>query len=125
MTKEILSAIQVVVAFGLINVWVFRFNRASAFRGGSAKTMLEEFAAYGLPPWSTYCVGFLKVGAALALIAGLWFPLIVFPASLLIAALMVGALAMHIKIGDPLMKSIPAFMLLILSVAICLSTQHV
>jgi len=37
-----------------------------------------------------------------------------------VAALMVGALAMHVKVGDPLMKSLPAALMLVMSVAILL-----
>jgi small basic protein len=36
----------------------------------------------------------------------------------LVAALMIGALAMHLKVGDPLMKSLPAALMLALSAAI-------
>ena len=70
--------------------------------------MPEEFAAYGLPAWFAYTIGALKVGAALALIAGIWFPVLVLPAAALICILMLGALAMHAKIGDPPRKSLPA-----------------
>lgn len=43
----------------------------------------------------------LKIGAALALIAGIWLPALVLPAAALICILMLGARAMHAKIGDP------------------------
>ena len=80
--------------------------------------MREEFAAYGLPAWFAYVIGVLKVGAAIALIAGIWMPILVLPAATLIAALMVGALSMHIKIHDPLKKSLPALGMLALSLGI-------
>jgi uncharacterized membrane protein YphA (DoxX/SURF4 family) len=81
--------------------------------------MPEEFAAYGLPDWFTYVVGALKVGGALCLITGLWFPSLVLPAALVIAILMVGALAMHLKIKDPFKKSVPALLMLTFSLIIC------
>jgi hypothetical protein len=77
--------------------------------------MLEEFAAYGLPAWSCYLVGFLKVASAFGLLAGLFYPSLVLPAAAVIAVLMAGALAMHIKVGDPFKKSLPALSLLLLS----------
>jgi hypothetical protein len=43
--------LQLVVALGIFNVWLLRSNKASSYRGGDAKTMREEFAAYGLPFW--------------------------------------------------------------------------
>ena len=36
----------------------------------------------------------------------------------LVAALMIGAIAMHLKVGDPAMKSLPAAIMLALSAAI-------
>ena len=85
------------------------------YRGGAAANMLEEFAAYGLPAWSCYLVGFLKVASAFALLAGLLYPAVVLPAAIIIAVLMAGAVAMHLKVGDPFMKSLPALSVLILS----------
>lgn len=111
--------LQCTVALGLLNVWLLRANRSTPYRGGNAQTMREEFATYGLPPLVMYLVGTLKVGAAVCLIAGVWWPPLVFPAALLSALLMVGALAMHIKIHDPVQKSLPAVLLLLISVGIC------
>lgn len=113
-----LTVLQVIAALGLLNVWLVRFNQGTKYRGGSASTMLEEFAAYGLPSWFAYAIGALKVGAALALLAGLWFPPLVLPAAALVSLLMVGALAMHAKIGDPLSKSVPALVMLVLTLTI-------
>jgi uncharacterized membrane protein YphA (DoxX/SURF4 family) len=112
--------LQCALAIGLLNVWLLRANQITPYRGGNAQTMREEFAAYGLPPLAMYLVGTLKVGAALCLIAGVWWHSLVFPAALLIAILMVGALAMHVKIHDPIQKSVPAVVLLLISVVICL-----
>lgn len=112
---EILVKIsQIVVGCGLLNVWLLRFNKATAYRGGTAANMREEFAAYGLPAWSCYLVGFLKVASALALLGGLIYPALALPAAIVVAILMAGAVAMHLKVGDPLKKSLPALSVLIL-----------
>ena len=105
---------QIIVGCGLLNVWLLRFNKGTAYRGGSAANMLEEFAAYGLPAWSCYLVGFLKVASAFALLAGLVPSLsfLVLPAAAIVAVLMAGALAMHLKVGDPFKNSVPALSLL-------------
>ena len=116
--RTIMVILQLTAALGLLNVWLLRFNRRTAYRGGAAASMPEEFAAYGLPAWFAYVVGTLKVGAALALIAGIWFPAVMLPAAALICVLMLGALAMHAKIGDPLRKSLPALGMLVLCLAI-------
>ena len=117
--KAAIPILQVVVSLGLLNVWLLRFNRSTAYRGGEARSMTEEFAAYGLPEWFTYVVGALKVGGALCLLAGLWFDRLVLPAALVIGVLMVGALAMHFKIRDPMKKSVPALFMLTFCVIIC------
>ena len=120
----VISILQIAVAAGLLNVWLLRFQRSTPYRGGDARSMREEFAVYGLPGWFRYVIGTLKVGSALCLIAGLWLRFLVFPAALLIALLMLGALAMHLKIRDPLKKSVPALVMLALSAAICLGSMR-
>ena len=119
--RTIIYILQITVALGLLNVWLLRFNQRTAYRGGNASSMPEEFVAYGLPSWFAYLIGILKIGSALALIVGIWLPVLVLPAAGLISVLMVGALAMHIKIHDPLKKSLPALGMLALSLAICWS----
>jgi uncharacterized membrane protein YphA (DoxX/SURF4 family) len=115
---------QVLAALGLLNVWLLRANRRTAYRGANATNMREEFAAYGLPAWMVVVVGVLKVGAAIALIAGVWYRPLVLPAALLIVVLMLGALAMHFRIHDPLRKSAPAAGMLALAVVIVLGSVY-
>ena len=114
--------LQLTVALGLLNVWVVRLSKRTPYRGSDAASLKDEFKAYGLPVWSFYGVGFLKITSALLLILGLWIPSVVFPAALVVAILMIGALIMHVKVKDPLIKSLPALAMLILSIAICLNT---
>jgi DoxX-like family len=115
---SLVGLLQLIVGLGLLNVWLVRARSATSYRGGAAQTLQGEFAAYGLPGFVFYLVGVLKVGAAIALIAGVWIGLPVQAAAGLVAALMIGALAMHLKVGDPPMKSIPAAVMLALSLAI-------
>ena len=107
---------QLVIALGLLNVWLLWVGKSTSWRGGEAKNMREEFLAYGLPPWFMWVIGFLKVALATLLIAGLWLPSISRPAAIGVAVLMLGAIAMHFKVGDPWKKSLPAISLL----ALCL-----
>jgi hypothetical protein len=116
---EILAQIaQIIVGCGLLNVWLLRFHKSTGYRGGTAANLPEEFAAYGLPAWSCYLVGFLKVTSAFALLAGLLYPVLVLPAAGIVAVLMAGAVAMHLKVGDPFKKSLPALALLALCAVI-------
>jgi len=117
-TSAVSVILQVIAGLGLINVWLVRPRSATAFRGGSSQTLREEFAAYGLPDWCFYAVGAAKIVSAVMLIVGIWVPRLVLPATLVVAVLMVGALAMHAKVKDPLTKSVPAFLMLAMVVGI-------
>lgn len=110
-----LIVLQVLVALGLLNVWLIRREKGTEYRGGNAHSMREEFAVYGLPAWSMYLVGGLKILAAICLIAGIWMHALILPASVVLIVLMIGALAMHLRVSDPAKKSLPAVMLLIAS----------
>ncbi|MEE4270333.1 MAG: DoxX family protein [Thermoanaerobaculales bacterium] len=116
--ETLVVVLQTVVALGIFNVWILRFGKATQWRGGSADSMKAEFDAYGLPGWSVMVIGFLKILFAACLIAGIWFPVLVRPAAIGIAILMLGAVAMHIKVKDPAMKSLPALTMLVMSLVV-------
>jgi len=110
--------LQTIVGLGLLNVWLLRSRSATDYRGGDAKSLQEEFAAYGLPEWFFYLVGILKIGSAVLLLVGIVYPPVVLPAAAVVVVLMLGALAMHVKVKDPAIKSLPAFLMLLMSGAI-------
>lgn len=107
--------LQVLIALGIFNVWLIRFGQSTKWRGGEAQDMRAEFEVYGLPSWFMILIGTIKVILACCLIVGFWFPIIIRPAAIGIALLMLGAVAMHIKIGDPIIKSLPATSMFIMS----------
>ncbi|MBC7456945.1 MAG: DoxX family protein [Bdellovibrionaceae bacterium] len=121
---NISEILQIIIALGLINVWLFRNSKSTDYRGGSAKNLKQEFAAYGLPSWVYYVVGSLKMGSALALILGLHHSSVTLTASVIIAVLMVGALCMHIKVKDHFKKSVPALVMLIMSLFVAYTNFH-
>ena len=108
------AALQLIIGLGLLNVWLLRPANATAYRGGTARTLREEFSAYGLPSAAYYVVGTLKVVAGVVLLAGLWWPLPVRAAAGVVAGLMVGAIGMHVRIKDPITKSVPAAIMLVM-----------
>ena len=110
--------LQVVVGLVILNVWLVRANWSTGYRGGNAKSLKEEFSTYGLPVWFFYMTGVLKVSCALALLAGVWFPFLVFPGALGLAALMAGAFMMHLKVKDPFKKAWPSLVMLALALLI-------
>ncbi len=122
MTFNVSTLLQVVVALGLYNVWLVRARRATSYRGGASKTLREEFKAYGLSDTVFRLVGALKIGCATLLLAGLAIPALTAPAAAVVAGLMVGAIAMHIKAKDPVMKSAPALAMLLMSAWLALNT---
>lgn len=120
MTASIVAGLQLVVGLGLLNVWLVRAGSPTAYRGGEARTLREEFAVYGLPTPVFLVVGAAKITAGVVLIAGVWLPLPVRPAAAIVAALMVGAIAMHVRVRDPIRRALPATAMLLMSAAIVL-----
>ncbi|MDF1816349.1 MAG: DoxX family protein [Verrucomicrobiales bacterium] len=112
--------LQVILGLGILNVWFVRNAKATRYRGGDAANLKEEFSNYGLPEWAFYLVGFMKVGCAIALLAGIWFPALVTPAAGLLALLMLSALGAHLKVKDPAVKSLPAIAMLAMCAAVIL-----
>lgn len=115
--------LQAIVGLGLLNVWLLRRQSATAYRGGEAKNLKDEFAAYGLPAPMFYIVGGLKIICGVLLLVGLAYPPVVLPAAAVVAVLMMGAVAMHLKVRDPVSKFVPAALMLAMSVAICVISR--
>ena len=78
----------------------------------------EEFAAYGLAVPLMIMAGIAKVLCAAGLIAGLYWPSLIVPSATLLTLLMLVAIALHFKIRDALVKSLPAIAMLVLCLSI-------
>lgn len=115
---NLIILLQAAVGLGLLNVWLLRPTRPTPYRGGDSLDLKAEFAEYGLPSWFFFLVGVLKIGSGLTLLAGIWIPSLVVPAAGVVIGLMLGALAMHLKVRDPGVKSIPAFLMLAMSTSL-------
>jgi hypothetical protein len=111
----LLIILKVIIFLGILNVWFLRFNKSTPYRGGESKSMKEEFAAYGLSESLMYAVGGVKVLSALVIFISISYPSWTVYGAGVMTVLMIGALFMHVKVGDPLMKSIPAFLMLLFS----------
>ncbi|NCG25278.1 MAG: DoxX family protein, partial [Actinobacteria bacterium] len=85
-----------------------RFNKDTGYRGGNATNMKEEFLEYGLSENTMYAVGAAKVSLSVLMLAGHAKPQLVRPASLGLASFMLGAVGMHLKVGDPVKRYLPA-----------------
>jgi len=115
---SIVSVLQVILALGLINVWIVRFHHSTQYRGAGAESMEQEFHAYGLPTWFMYIVGGIKLSIAVLLIVGLWFSFLVDASVILLGILMIGAIVMHVKIHDSLVRTLPAIAMLLMVVIV-------
>ncbi len=113
---EIVGGIaQVAAALWILNVWILRFNKETEYRGGDAKNMVEEFTNYGFPSKAVYIIGAVKITLALVLISGLWIDSVTRPAAAGLALIMLGAIGMHVRVGDRPKKAMPAMSVFSLS----------
>jgi|AntRauTorckE6833_2_1112554.scaffolds.fasta_scaffold00521_18 hypothetical protein len=115
--------LKLIIGISILNVWLVRSKKSTEWRGGDASNIREEFKNYGLPEWFMYLIGTLKVTLAFFLLLSigfstLWGIEIGTYAAYGIAILMLGAVSMHVKIGDELKKSFPAFTFLVLSLIV-------
>lgn len=109
---------QIIVGLSILNVWLIQNKKPTKWRGGKATTIIEEFEAYGLSKQLCYIVGFFKVTLAILLLVAIWFPVVKQPAAIGLATFLLGSIAMHFKINDPLFKSFPAALFLVLCLCI-------
>lgn len=116
--EYIIIGLQLIVGLSILNVWLVQNQKNTRWRGGNATTLVEEFRAYGLPVWFMYVVGAIKVVLSIMLLAGIWYPELRFPAAIGLAAMLAGSVVMHFKISDPLYKSFPAALFLVMCLII-------
>ena len=95
---------QLIIAISVINVWVFRFDN-----------IVKEFVEYGLSDLIRNIVGATKISLSTLLIVGIFYEKVVLASSLLMAFLMICAQIAHVSIKNPIVKYIPSFILLFLS----------
>lgn len=112
MKKYITIVLKCIVSFTIANVWLFRYGKQTIYRGGEATDLFSEFAAYGLSLNTMYAIGTLKVFAALLLLISIFYKKMELPPLLVIGGLMTAALYFHFAIGDALIKSLPAALML-------------
>lgn len=117
--KQIEKIIILIISIIVLNVWLVRPKVHElfgfSFRGGDAKSLLDEFAVYGMSSKMFYVVGFLKVSTAIMLLAGLRYSWMKLPAAILMSLFMSTAFYMHYTVTDEILKFVPSAILLALS----------
>lgn len=107
--ETLIDLLQVIVALSVAFVWTFRFHN-----------VIIEFQQFGLSDLTRSVVGVSKIALATLLIAGIWYPSLVFAAAVLMGLFMVSAQYFHFKVGNPFIKHLPSLVLLLLCVVIAL-----
>ena len=120
--KVLSKILSIIVGLTVINVWLFRSNKSTSYRGGDASSLLEEFQVYGLDDYFLI-IGIVKVSLAIMLLLSLYFKKLSFFASSGIAVMMLVAVYMHINVGDEIIKSIPASVMLTSCLIIAYSSK--
>ena len=110
--KFLSKILSIVVGLTVINVWLFRSNKTTSYRGGDAGSLLEEFQVYGLDDYFLI-IGIIKVGLAVILLLSVYFENLRSFAASGIAVMMLVAVYMHFSVGDELIKSMPASVMLL------------
>jgi len=111
-------ALKLIISLSILNVWLLRAGKSTPWRGANAASLKAEFSAYGLPSWFLPVAGAVKILLSIVLIASVWYPEFENYAAGGIALMMLGAVIMHVKVNDPLKKSFPAALFLVLSLAL-------
>jgi len=95
---------QGIIACAIAFVWIVRLPQVSA-----------EFHEYGLSDLVRTLVGAAKIVLATLLVVAIWYPALALIPALLMACLMVCAVVAHVKVHHAWRKSVPAGLLLVLS----------
>jgi len=111
-------ALKIIVGISILNVWLLRKNKATKWRGGTAKNIFEEFQVYGFSKQFCYFIGFLKVSLAIVLLASIQFKTFTLLGSLGLSILLLGSIIMHIRTKDAWYKSFPAFLFIVMNLII-------
>ena len=99
---------KLVIVASIFFVWVVRYSN-----------IIEEFQEYGLPAWFRDLMGIIKLSACLMIISNDSSLIIIATGGL--AVLMFAALITHIKAKHAVIKMMPSFTLMCLSVLIGLN----
>ncbi len=120
--KLLSKILSVIVGLTVINVWLFRSGKSTSYRGGDANSLMEEFAVYGLGDYFL-TIGVIKVGLAILLILSLYFQKLRLISASGIGIMMLVAIYMHFSVGDELIKSMPASVMLLSCLIIAYSSK--
>ena len=111
--------LKILIPSTVLVVWLLRQNVASTFRAGGVSNLKDEFAFYGLSNEIFYLTGVLKTTLAITLFASIWIEHLTVISSIGIAFFMLSAFFCHIKVRDNFYRSVPSFVMFVLSLTVC------
>jgi DoxX-like family len=103
---------QLLIAGSVVFVWIFRLDG-----------IVKEFEEYHLSATIRNMVGALKISLATLLVAGIWYHSLVFIPAIVMAILMACAVFAHVAVKHAALRSAPAFVLLLLSLYVAISSR--
>ena len=113
--------LKILIPSTILVVWLLRQNVASTFRAGGVSNLKDEFAFYGLSNKTYYLTGTIKITLALTLFASIWIEHLTVISSIGIAFFMLSAFFCHMKVRDKFYRSVPSFVMLLLSLTVCVT----
>ena len=111
-------ALHLIIALGVINVWFIRRDKATGFRPDGASKIAEESRWYGVSDSFRRSMGVTKLTLAALLVVGVTYAPLGAAAAAGMVLLMSGAIVAHISVRDPVVKSVPALLMLPMSAAL-------
>ena len=97
-------ACQIIVAASVLYIWIFRYDN-----------IVVEFKHYGYSNLLRNFVGASKISISAIMLMGIWFSDVLVYASLSMSFFMLCAQASHLKVKNPIIKFIPSFVFLLMS----------
>ena len=97
-------ASQIIVAVSVLYIWVFRYDN-----------IVVEFKHYGYSNLLRNFVGASKISISTIMLMGIWYNDVLVCASLSMAFFMLCAQVSHLKVKNPIVKFIPSFVFLLMS----------
>ena len=97
-------ACQIIVAASVLYIWIFRYDN-----------IVVEFKHYGYSNLVRNFVGASKISISAIMLMGILFSEVLVYSSLSMAFFMLCAQASHLKVKNPIIKFIPSFVFLLMS----------
>lgn len=99
-------------------ILIVLFSLLSLQKMFGAKLQVDIFRQLDLPQWFRTVTGVVQCVGAIGLFIGIWIPWAAAGAGAWLAITMLGAVAAHFRVKDPIGKAMPATVLALMAIAI-------